>query len=296
LTLPEKEETREINSFRIKPDPDLADRLNSLIIEGDIHKTRWREIWPQVQLVSCWTNAWAAPRIPFIQSALKNFSIQGKGLLSTEGAVTIPIMGMHLPAYFSHFFEFIDMDTQQIKLLSELEIDKTYEVIITTGSGLYRYKLNDLVKVSSFFNQLPNLAFMGKSNIVSDLVGEKLSELSVSIVLNNIRGEFNLASDVFFLSPCIAENTSFYALYTDDETISPTIIERIDEELHKVFYYAQARGLNQLRKPRIYYLSRKGVVGYTELFTSKNVKGTSKFFALNRLLNLFEKLDGKFIN
>ena len=52
------------------------------------------------------------------------------------------------------FYEFIDMDTysseqQKVVTLEGVEIGKNYAVVITTNSGLWRYKIGDTVKFTS---------------------------------------------------------------------------------------------------------------------------------------------------
>ena len=296
VTYPIDDEGNGNHNFSILKDEKRAKQIESLIVVGNIENTSWEKVWPNLQLISCWTDAWTAGAIARLQRLFKNTTIQGKGLLATEGVVSIPVMGYYLPAYFSHFIEFVDTENQQIKLLSELEIGKTYEIIITTGSGLYRYNLNDLVKVTSYYNKLPSLKFLGKSNNVSDLVGEKLSEIVVSTVLNKVKTENNLHCEVIFLSPCTVDNQSFYTLYTDNKSISSKISKEIDKELNQVFYYEQARRFQQLSPVKTYIIDQRGLASYYELFTSKNVEGTSKYLSLNRQLNLFEKLDGEFLN
>ncbi|KAI5059094.1 hypothetical protein GOP47_0025413 [Adiantum capillus-veneris] len=43
--------------------------------------------------------------------------------------------------------------------LTEVEVGREYEVLLTTYGGLYRYKLGDVVRVTSFFNASPQLAY-----------------------------------------------------------------------------------------------------------------------------------------
>jgi hypothetical protein len=281
--------------FSIPGDDHRAQMLNSLIARGDVDKTQWNKVWPDLQLISCWTSAWAAHAIPSLRNLFKNIPVQGKGLLATEGVVTVPIEGRYLPAYFSHFFEFVDTENKKTKLLHELEVGKTYEVVLTTGSGLYRYRTQDLVKVNSYFNMLPDLDFLGKNNIVCDLVGEKLSETVVTGILNSLRVEYGIRSQIFFLSPCIVENEMYYTLYTGNEYVPLNISEITDTELCQIFYYNQARNLMQLGAVRVYSLNQRGIDSYFELFTNEHLEGTSKFLTLNKQVNLFEKLEGQFI-
>ena len=60
------------------------------------------------------------------------------------------------------FFEFIPIEIGDSGILfaDQVEVGKSYEVIITTVSGLYRYRLGDVVKVVGFFNNTPLLEFL----------------------------------------------------------------------------------------------------------------------------------------
>jgi hypothetical protein len=79
-----------------------------------------------------------------------------------------------LPAYRSHLLEFIDLRNDQLKSLGELELHREYEPVISTGGGLYRYRMNDVVKVTGFYrSKLPLLQFLYKRDYVSDIRGKR---------------------------------------------------------------------------------------------------------------------------
>ena len=58
----------------------------------------------------------------------------------------------------------------------ELRTGESYTVIVTTGGGLWRYRLGDLVEVDGFIGATRSLRFLGRGASVSDLCGEKLAE------------------------------------------------------------------------------------------------------------------------
>jgi hypothetical protein len=60
----------------------------------------------------------------------------------------------------------------------ELEVGGTYEAVITTLGGLYRYATCDIFRVIGFVEQVPRLEYIGR-RAVSDLTGEKLAEEQV---------------------------------------------------------------------------------------------------------------------
>ncbi|MCK7539921.1 MAG: GH3 auxin-responsive promoter family protein [Marinilabiliales bacterium] len=69
----------------------------------------------------------------------------------------------------AHFYEFINIADEKTYLAHELEIDNEYEVNIITGGGLYRYSLNDIVRVKGFYKKTPMLEFIGKKDKVLTL-------------------------------------------------------------------------------------------------------------------------------
>jgi hypothetical protein len=109
--------------------------------------------------------------------------VEGKGLLATEGVVTIPFDGAHPVAVTSHFVECLDPSGCPA-LVHQLEAGVEYSVVLTTGGGLYRYHLADRVVVDGHVGATPSLRFVGKDDRVSDRVGEKLSDGFVANVIS----------------------------------------------------------------------------------------------------------------
>ena len=51
------------------------------------------------------------------------------------------------------------LETLCVLLMNELEVGKNYEIIITNFSGLYRYRIMDIVKVTGYYNNAPKIEF-----------------------------------------------------------------------------------------------------------------------------------------
>jgi hypothetical protein len=140
---------------------------------------------------------------------LPAIEIQPKGLLATEACVTVPVLGYPAPALAmrSHFFEFQAADVARCELDSrtllatELQEGRRYRVIVTNGGGLYRYQLHDEVEVAGFKDEVPLLRFVGKTDDISDLVGEKLHAAHVEAVLLAAFRRLELAPTFSLLRP-----------------------------------------------------------------------------------------------
>jgi hypothetical protein len=186
-----------------------------------------KELFPQLELISCWADGNSKPLAEKLQKAFPGVHIQPKGLLATEGIMTIPIEGVGKRLTDVHFFEFIDSGGEP-RLKNELEVGGEYEIVLTTSGGLYRYRIGDIVRYSGNFC----FDFIGKSGNVSDYFGEKLSEAHVR---NAIGGEgFRL----------LVPDGNRYVLYSETECDA----RQIDAALRENFHYDYCRRLGQLEQ------------------------------------------------
>ncbi|MBP6236067.1 MAG: GH3 auxin-responsive promoter family protein [Saprospiraceae bacterium] len=211
-----------------------------------INEFKWDKIFPHLDVISCWTDAQASLWLHQFQSVTGNITIQSKGLMSTEGMVTIPTTGGNSIAFTSHFFEFINTENHQIYLAHELEIFQRYEVVITTGGGLYRYKTRDIVLVIKI-DPNPILKFEGRSGVVCDMVGEKTDQLAVQEIFNDVLKN-DTTIDAILLQPVWTEGTAYYQLYLfcNEYIAEKHLPEYVHDRLKENPYYRQAIELGQL--------------------------------------------------
>ena len=141
----------------------------------------WPRWWPHLQVVSCWGDQAAAPGFRRLAARLPLTVVQAKGLLATEAVVTIPYAGTHPLAVTSHYFEFLD-ESGGLHGADALERGAHYDVVVTNGGGLWRYRLGDVVECTGHVLATPALRFVGRRARQSDLRGEKLSEVFVADV------------------------------------------------------------------------------------------------------------------
>jgi len=231
--------------LRISPDIRRARELS------DLDPASPMEIWPQLELISCWADAHAASYVQDIVSEFPGVTVQAKGLVATEAFVTLPLNEMRPLAIRSHFFEFLD-DAGQVRASWQLERGRCYTVIVTTGGGLYRYKLGDRVEIDGFWRQVPSMRFLGKSDSVTDYFGEKLSEPFVSKVLQSLFEVFDLQPKFAMLAFDDSTEQAAYVLYLSSESgIPSTLAARLDAGLRENPHYDLCIRLGQLGTTRI---------------------------------------------
>ncbi len=213
---------------------------------------RWSRLWPRLRLLSCWADASAQGPALGLAARFPAAVTEPKGLLATEGVVSIPVgddRGCAL-ALTSHLLEFLP-EAADGEALGAWQLDPgaRYRVVITTGGGLYRYPLHDRIQVHGFRHRCPLITFEGRGNRVSDLYGEKLHEAQVGDALKTAgAGRYPFA----LLAPDAGEAPGRYVLFlagAQPPVDAPAMALHLDQALCANIHYRHCRRLGQLRPP-----------------------------------------------
>lgn len=232
-------------------------------------------IWPNLRLISCWDEAGRDDSLRALRARFPGVRIEGKGLTATEGIVTIPFgcKGRRVCAVTSHFLEFEESASGCVRRMWELEEGQEYSVVLTTGGGLYRYRLHDVVKVTGWYHRTPCLAFLGRDNLVSDVTGEKLHPRHVAEVLASVPEN---ACTFSMLAPMRCEPGHVYGWFVqthDGDSWLRDAAEKVEQGLCANYHYRHARSLGQLAPLRAFriegdahgqYLARLQAMGQRE--------------------------------
>jgi hypothetical protein len=241
----------------LKPAPRRARELARL------QPHHYRSLWPQLALISCWADGPATTPAQQLAAHFPGVRIQGKGLLATEAFVTLPVDRAPggVLAINAHFFEFLGLDGEP-RLAHQLTPGGSYEVVVTTGGGFYRYQLHDQVEVVGFVGQTPCLRFVAKSNRMADRFGEKLNEGFVAGVLAQLFARYGLHPRFSLLAPAELPTGVRYVLYLELEQPLPDgLAQALDQALAANFHYDYCRRLGQLAAAQV-QLIRHGAQHY----------------------------------
>lgn len=235
-------------------------------------------LWPGLQVISCWADAAAERPAEELKRMFPRATVQPKGLIATEGFVSLPLWNRSGAALAlrSHFFEFLD-ECGNARLAHELAAGSEYLVILTTGGGLRRYRLHDRVRITGFENECPLLRFIGKENHVSDRFGEKVNEHQVRSALTGLRAEFTL----------VACEDRAYTLFVQANSAGDGELleygERLEQSLMKNVHYRYCRSLGQLEAVRTFRITGGGAPAYLAACTERGqVLGGAKPVWLHR--------------
>lgn len=281
---------RESLGRRFRSDRRRADELEALDLAR--HPERLAQVWPKLEVISCWAGPRSEPWLADLRRLFPRTIVQPKGLLATEGCVSLPTgCGRKRPcAVASHYLEFVRSEDGVAVPVWKLVLGQEYSVVLTTGGGLWRYRLHDRVKVVDFCHATPCLEFLGKDNAVSDMVGEKLAERHVAEALAEVWLDDGIELLFAMVVPepgCAGRAVVGYLLLLEVEQTAaaqaelPHWCERVERCLRRNYHYDHARNRGQLA-PLRGVLVRDGARSFREAEVRRGARiGTIKIPALD---------------
>jgi len=293
-----------------RPNPRRVTEIQTIFQEENDPAVIHTRLWPGLRLISCWTDAQAALYAPELARLFPQAQIQGKGLIATEGFVSLPFIGQNGAALAvrSHFFEFLPVHHSPFTvhnsqftpplLAHELQLGCQYAVIITTSGGLYRYQLHDLVEITGYRGTCPLLRFVGKENYISDWFGEKLNERHVRAALDAVCRRY--AVRPVFAIVAYESLAGAYTLFIEAPTSADEILKQMGQglelALQENYHYRYCRQLGQLGPLQVFRIQGGGPAAYLSFCQSHGQRaGDIKPLALHRLSGWAEIFQGQMI-
>jgi hypothetical protein len=180
------------------------------------------EAWPNLRVVSCWKGGTMPLYLRKLADHFGDVPVRDLGYMASEGRGTTPLVNSGAAGVLnvtSHFFEFVPADQRDdphpsFLTCEELESDHEYYVHLTTSAGLYRYDINDLVRVVDFYRRTPVIQFVRKGEGISSITGEKLTEAQMTAALLDVVERHGF--DVDHVTACVEwGDPPCYALYCE---------------------------------------------------------------------------------
>ncbi|EDX83115.1 GH3 auxin-responsive promoter superfamily [Synechococcus sp. PCC 7335] len=195
------EATRRELEIRLRANPERARELQAYFEEG--FEGILPRIWPSLSCIQCITTG----SMQLYTDALRYYSGTVPFFSGSYGASEAWI-GVNLdperepPAFVvtphTAFFEFIpqdaiDQEQSATVCLTDLKPGESYEVVVTNMSGLYRYRVGDVVRCVGYHHKSPMIEFMYRRQTLLNLFGEKVSEDVIYSALSTTLREFGMA-------------------------------------------------------------------------------------------------------
>ena len=156
-------------------------------------------IWPKF----AWSYGMVGSNLKFYVQKLRKHTgdapIHNMGYAAAEGYMAMPVEldvndAVLLPR--SIFFEFIpvdDPDCERPLTIGEVEEGKDYELVVTNFSGLYRYQIEDVVRVTGFYNKTPKIEFLYRNNLAMNIANEKTTTQMVDWAAQKTQEEMGIS-------------------------------------------------------------------------------------------------------
>ena len=233
----------------MKPNPKRAAELRAIFEEGfDTDVPVAYRIWPKL----CWGYGMISSTLSVYMEGLKRYigdlPMHNMGYAASEGYMAMPVE-LNATDYVllprSLFYEFLPEDaTEDDKpvTLDKLEVGKNYEIIVTNYSGLYRYRILDIVRCTGEYNQSKKVEFLYRSNMGLNIANEKTTTQMLDFVADAIQQKFGLSLEAYsYYSDLAGAELPRYALYLECDTVLPA------EQLKEIEAYMdeQFRAVNE---------------------------------------------------
>jgi sterol desaturase/sphingolipid hydroxylase (fatty acid hydroxylase superfamily) len=249
---------------RLDADPARARELAALQRGG--RPVRIADLWPRLRMVVTWTCGSAGVTVRALREELAAHTrVFELGYVSSEFRGTVTLgrrAGTGLPTLETHFFEFVERDKWDRGAPEYLTLDRLrrgldYYIVVTTPSGLYRYFINDVVRVTGFFHAVPLLKFMQKGKGVTNITGEKLYESQILAAVGGAMTQLGL--NARFVMMLADEEARGYRLYVEPDSApgapAEQLAEEVDARLRKLnIEYEGKRESERLAAPRAAWL------------------------------------------
>lgn len=246
---------------RLRADPRRAAELVCLGAAANLG-----ELWPLLAAVATWTSGSAAIALGRLrQSLAPGCRILELGYLASEFRATLTLgrrAGSGLPTLDSNFFEFAERQAWErgeraLVTLDGLRKGVDYYIVVTTPGGLYRYFINDVVRVTGLIGRTPLLRFVQKGRGVTNLTGEKLYEAQVLEAVKGVATDAGF--EIVFALTLADEETCRYDVYLEtDASMRPdcaSVSAALDTALKQMnVEYADKRAGDRLHAPRVWWL------------------------------------------
>ncbi|MDI9337412.1 MAG: GH3 auxin-responsive promoter family protein [Alphaproteobacteria bacterium] len=236
-----------------------------MYFEGLIKKTgkTITELFPNLQLI-IHGGVNYQPYIPKIKTCLGSKHVDQIELFpASEGffafQTSLDNEGLFLNTNSGIFYEFIPFEyignpfPKRI-MLADVELDKTYLLIVTNNAGLWAYDIGDLIK---FVSLTPfKIKVVGRSQHFISAFGEHVIAEEVESVMLKATHAFQLEVFEFTVAPHVQiDNENYHEWWIEMATIPqnlPEIAHFIDQNLQeKNIYYADLRRGNILKEIKI---------------------------------------------
>ena len=205
--------------LRFRPRPAAARRLEEVVRRhGELSpKHFWR-----LGLLMHWTGGTVGLYLPRVRRFYGDVPIRDIGLLASEGRLSVPLAD-GTPAgaaeITSNFLEFVPAEQvgsprPDVLRAHEVEVGGEYFVVLTNWAGLWRYHIDDRVRVTARVGESPVIEFLSRGLHTCSITGEKVTEHQAVQAMRQAVCELGSGPETFVLQGHFAD-PPYYELFVE---------------------------------------------------------------------------------
>jgi len=184
LTPPGKLPQDVIRAVRFKPNRNLARRMQAGVDrDGQLLPGHF---W-NPSLLANWTGGTLKLYLKRLGELFGDVPVRDVGLLASEGRFSLPLesgASAGVAEIMGNFLEFIPADQRGSDRpdtlgAHELQVGCEYFLVVTNWAGLWRYDLDDRVRVTGHLGNSPVFEFLSRGLHTANITGEKITEHQV---------------------------------------------------------------------------------------------------------------------
>jgi len=276
--------------LRLQPNRALARRIETgLRDDGALLP---KHFW-DLAFMTHWTAGTLKLYLPRLRRLFGRVAVRDIGLLASEGRISLPLADENpagVAEITGNVLEFVPAgdygaDNPPTLRPDELEVGQEYFVVLSNWAGLWRYSLDDRVRVTGRLGQSPLIEFLSRGLYTANITGEKITEHQVVEAMRQACRPQEVKIERFLVQGRFTQ-TPYYELRVEanDGLDLPKLAARMDESLAALnVEYESKRQSGRLGPIRPVALA-PGTLAQRELETIRRRGGRSEQYKHQYLL------------
>lgn len=213
-------DVREEISRALQRQPARARALTTLLDQG---RFTVHDIWPDVRAVLSASSGTFGFYVDQLRPFLGGVPVFSPVYSASEAVIGVGV-SLDRPGYVlcpsAAYVEFLPLEeaddpAARPLALNQIETGQDYEVVLTTYTGLTRYRLGDVVRAVGWFGEAPVIEFVERRGQIINVVGEKTSEAQISRAFEDACREVGAAVVDYVVTPDATSTPARYLLLVE---------------------------------------------------------------------------------
>jgi hypothetical protein len=237
------------------------------------------DYWPNLELIGCWKGGTVGAHTEkfdeyFNPEGRRAIPVRDWGYLSSEARCSVPLSDEGsggVLAVESNVYEFVRVDEMEDNPerqqawnflgVDDVQEGQEYYIFFSTTGGLYRYDINDIVRVVGRYHLAPIIEFRRKGRGMTNITGEKISATQVIEALKAASRSLGVRVDHFKVE-ADAEASRYIVKIESRRGISSAngkdFISFVDQQLCNLNIEYQAKRSSLRLHPPILHIMKVG--------------------------------------